>query len=211
MQMKLFVFPFICLCVCMPVCFGLLSDADEAADGYLTAGEYDGGVVRPEGYEQLYVMGGGANRIEARDHSYIEVQYTSTPLSNSSGIYDIMIGNNSKLLYLGGVTEEITLGDNATAELRGGRVDYITAYHLAPNYLCQATIYCREGWQWIYNAGKIKGLSGLWENGSAFNIQFIDPTSFFDPTWKSISIIEVPEPATLALLGLGGGLLRRKK
>ena len=47
------------LVVCAPVCFGTLSDADEAADGYLTPGEYDGSAFSLENNEQLFVMGGG--------------------------------------------------------------------------------------------------------------------------------------------------------
>ena len=45
------------MCVC--TCFGSLNEADDAADGFLTEGEYDGSYVTPEGTEELYVMGGG--------------------------------------------------------------------------------------------------------------------------------------------------------
>ncbi|MHC4232336.1 MAG: hypothetical protein ACYSO7_02985 [Planctomycetota bacterium] len=47
----------------VPVCFGALSDADEAADGYLTEGEYDGSDIMLEGFgslaDHLTIMGGG--------------------------------------------------------------------------------------------------------------------------------------------------------
>lgn len=128
-------------------------------------------------------------------------------MSNSSGIYDITLYDNSELLYLDGITEEITLYGHSTASLKGGRVDYITSYHLAPNYPCQVTIYCQTGYQMNQS-----GISGLWADGSSFDIEFIDPSSFFDPTWESINIVEViPEPVTLALLGLGYMLIRKRK
>lgn len=47
------------LTVYVPVCLAALSDADDAADGYLTAGEYDNSAVTIEYNEELFVIGGG--------------------------------------------------------------------------------------------------------------------------------------------------------
>ena len=146
-MMKRFV-PCLFLWLCSCVCIGSILDVPETIDGLLKAGEYASSYVTVEGFGELFVMGGGAERITTIDHSYLEVQYTSTPLSSNSGIYDIFLADESELLYLGGITEEITLGDDATAVLKGGRIDGITIYHLAPNYLCEVTLYCRPGWDW---------------------------------------------------------------
>jgi len=203
--------PYIVYAVCMPICFGGLYDAD---DGYLTEGEYgvDIWVGNPimNDLTQLVVMGGGADRIIAEGNSYLEVQYTSTPLSNSSGIYDIMLGDYAKLLYLDGVTEELTIGNNATAALKGGRIDYISGLQYAATK--HIDLYCQSGWSWIYNGSNdIKGITGLWQNGDSFNITFIDKEDYH-PVWMNVNVIEVvPEPATLALLSVGGLLIRRKK
>lgn len=202
---------FLILASCACTCFASLSEAHEAADGYLTEGEYDGGGVTLEHYDRLFVMGGGAYEIAARNSSYLEVQYTSTPLGYQTGIYDIILGDESRLLYLNGVTEEITIGNHAHADLKGGRVDYITIGHLAADS-CSATIYCQDGWQWLYASGQKKGITGLWENGSEFTIQFINVGGIFPPTANYINVVEVmPEPITLALLSLGALLVRRKQ
>jgi hypothetical protein len=195
-MMKSFV-PFVMLSFCMCPCLGSIIDDPEIADGYLTNSEYvNMGVL--EGYEKLFVMGGGANRIEVRDWGYLEVQDTAKPLGYHSGIYDIMLGDNSELLYLGGITEEITIGKNAKAYLKGGRIDYITIGD-HPNYSHELVIYCRAGY--LMNSS---GISGLWANGTSFDIEFINASAPYPPTWQGIDIVIVPEPASLILLTLGG-------
>jgi hypothetical protein len=209
-MMKRFVPCFLAFFLCVYPGFAWLYESDAAADGYLTKGEYDGGNVTLQGFEELFVIGGGANRISARDHSYVEVQYTSTPLSFNSGIYDIMLYDDSRLLYLGGITEEITLYKNASAVLRGGRIDYITLLR-RPQDFCYVTIYCLDGWQWNYVNEQKKGITGQWQDGSAFDITFINVASPFPPTADFIYVVEIPEPASLVLLAFGGLLIWHKK
>jgi hypothetical protein len=184
-------------------CFASILDAPQTINGRLTAGEYVSN-VQVEFNEQLLIEG-GAFRITTKDQSYLEVQYTSTPLSNSSGIYDIFVQNNSKLLYLGGITEEITISGNAKADIKGGRIDGITLYR-RPQDSCYVTIFCQEGYQ--KNAS---GISGLWADGTSFNIQFINAGSPYPPTANYVFVELIPEPATLALLAAGGLLIHRKK
>lgn len=59
----------------------------------------------------------------------------------------------------------------------------------------------------------MNGISGLWEDGTSFDIDFINVGGIFAPypTANFVNIVEVPEPTTLVLLGFGGLLLRRKK
>ena len=139
------------------------------------------------------------------DDSFLKVEYTSIPLSNTTGIYDIFLNDNSELLYLDGITEEITLYKNAKVYLKGGRIDGITICD-HPSYSHKAVIYCQAGYQMSPS-----GISGLWADGTGFDINFVDVGSPYPPSWQGITIVEVPEPATLALLGLGGVLIRKRK
>ena len=189
-------------------CFGALGDAD---DGYLTEGEYDYG-VEVFNYDVLIVEGGGADMIEMWDYSYLEVRYTSIPINgdwHTGGILDILIDDYSKLLYLDGMNDLLSIYDDAKATLKGGTINHIRSYQYADTK--HIDLYCQPGWSWFYESDKIGGITGLWESGIAFNIDFIDKTYLgYDPVWMNINIIEIPEPATLLLFTLGAVLIRRR-
>jgi hypothetical protein len=91
------------------------------------------------------------------------------------------------------------------AYLYSGRIDFISSMQYAS--IEHVVIDCRKGWSWLYTGAKITGITGLWKDGSAFSIKFIDHRDF-DPTWTNVDVI--PEPATLLMLGFGGLLMRRK-
>lgn len=76
------------IAACLPVCGGSIVDEPETIDGYLTQGEYLGGIM------------------------------------------DIFLYDNSRLLYLGGITQEITVRDDAAAILI--RRNSYRDYHLSP-------------------------------------------------------------------------------
>lgn len=191
--------PCFLMLLCMSACWAGFHDAD---DGYLTAGEYCD--VKLEGTDTLIVAGGGGDTMRFYDDTYVEVQYTSTPLSSSSGIYDIVLHDSSELLFLDGIVEEITVRDNTTATLKGGTISAITVYQ-RPGDSASVEIYCQAGYTMDTD-----GISGTWADGTSFYIEFLDVGGDFPLTSECVTVI-VPEPAMLALLGLGGLLIRRKK
>ncbi|NLK40448.1 MAG: hypothetical protein GX298_00140 [Planctomycetes bacterium] len=186
------------------------------SDGFITAGQYEYSVRWSTSNFPLVVDGGGADRISVRENGVLIVKSTSTPLlppwdDYPSGIYDIVAYDNSQLFFLGGVTELITMRGNATAELRGGSINLIKSMQFTTktNSDPRIDLYCQPGWSWLYANEKITGITGVWNDGSGFSIEFIDDATY-DPVWTNINVI-IPEPLTLLFLAAGGVLLPKRQ
>ncbi len=149
--------------------------------------------------------------IEAWKASHVEVLSTTPflPFPQQSGITDLALTDTSRLDYYGGETEELTLQKNATAQLRGGRIDFISSLQYATTE--HIFIWARDGWEWKYENGEIRGITGLWyDDGTLFDIRFTKLPDWmnFDPAWMNVKVI--PEPATLLFMALGGLLVRQR-
>lgn len=185
-----------------------------STDGYL-----NGFITAEDGYQYavtwlsfdppLIVNGGGALDISVRDFGHLIVQSTSTPLKRYvSGVYDILLFDNSQLLYLDGVTEFIRITQNNTAVLKGGSINYIKTMRYPVPDNENVFIYAQDGWSWI-DGDQMKGIQGNWLlDGSDFRIEFINDLDY-GPVWQNIKV--VPEPASILFLALGGLLIRRKR
>ncbi len=200
----------------MPLLLGLMICVSFSlagySDGYITAGEYEEWVEWTCADPPLIIDGGGSNWIEMRNFGRLEVRSTSTPINNNfdtGGIWDISLDDYSELVYLGGITEEITICENAFAILKGGRIVAITSMQNATTQ--HIDLYCQPGWSWLYEDedldgfDEIVGITGLWKDGTTFKNEFINDEDY-DPVYMNINVI--PERASLALLGLGGVFVR---
>jgi hypothetical protein len=95
----------------------------------------------------------------------------------------------------------------ATADLYGGRIDYLTSFQYATT--THVNIYALPGWSWISN-DRMEGIQGQWWNGSPFRILFDNEEDFdITPVWTTVNVI-TPEPASLLLMTVGILLIRKR-
>jgi len=184
--------------------------------GLIPAGVYEGYVECRSGL--LVVDGGGADIIEMWRYSHLKVLSTTPFIAGYGGIWDIRLYGHMD--YFGGQTEELSISGYATANLYGGRIDYISSFQKVfdvivgwdeqgnPIFNTHIEMFVRD---YEYNPATQR-ITGTWEDYTTFNIKLLDQSSDprFDPAIDNIKFTIVPEPASLVLLTLGTLLLRRK-
>ena len=105
-----------------------------------------------------------------------------------------------------GIIGEINASGNSVMHLTGGTIDFLLAgdsgvvnvYGYGFEYISGGSVYSDHDL-----------FSGFWEDGTEFNINTWNPSGY--NTNEHIVTHLVPEPASIALLTLGGLLLRKKK
>lgn len=153
--------------------------------------------------DTLIMTGGAGGIIWGRNNGVLDIKNTSSPyVYGISGIDTIRLWENSQLYFSGGSLRLLEATDNAAVVLSGGQIGEINAYYPAPGDLNHITIYCQSGW--IYQD---QHFSGLWLDGSSFNIRLYSQGS--SSVLDNLTII--PEPASLILFAFGGVLIRRKR
>ena len=180
----------------VPMSFG------EIVFDYTISDTYEFGIFSLNS-ESLLVTGAGADQIDAKGESYVEVQDTAPLEQNVGGIYAFVLDDFSILNYYGGETNIFSIYDDSTALFSGGRIDYIRSYQDSDVMEHITFIADLDS---IDLTGNL--LTGNWLDDSSFSITLQDQTGY-DSVYSNINF--VPEPATLALFGLGGLLLRKRK
>ena len=209
--MKKLLFILIIVVICTPV---LLGDYTYTIDSF-------GPVPNLYGTESLLMIDeGGDNMLTLYDFSSATIEGTSALEQGVGGIMVILATTDSHLDFLGGELGTLSMGNDATATLSGGwivsidstqstlRWDYeVDPAELVPNPHIEMIVN-----EYSFSAYDIDTdiLTGLWADDSAFSI-YLENRSGYDPVIDNISFTIVPEPATLALIGLGGLLIRRRK
>jgi hypothetical protein len=130
--------------------------------------------------------------------------YDTDPINISEtagGIWEVKTSSYGELTINGGEFYEIVVGQESTLDLHGGQifgslmVDHTTAW---------VNIY-----GYGFNNDPFIGspLTGFWADNTPFSINLVDDTI---STYDQLIFHEIPEPASLILLGLGGLMLRRR-
>ena len=154
--------------------------------------------------ESLLITGAGALQIVAKGESYIEVQGTDPLQQFVGGIYTFGLDDFSILNYYDGEMGGFNIYDDAVATFSGGRIDYISSFQ--DSDLTKHITFIAD-LDSIDLTGNL--LTGDWlSGGGSFSITLQDQTGY-DSVYSNINF--VPEPATVALFGLGGLLLRKRK
>ena len=162
--------------------------------------------------ESLLVTGGGVNQVNVWYNSYAEIRNTSPLQHNFGGIDHLNMDDYGSLHYYGGETASLSMDDHSTAIIEGGSINALHSTHAIagwdvhgdPFWDKHIEIKCKS---YDYNTST-KLLTGVWKDDSLFSIQLYDD----GPNYSTIdNIFFTPEPASLALFGLGGLLLRRQR
>ena len=163
--------------------------------------------IEIRGEESLLVTGMGADRITALDYSYVEIQNTAPYQANVGGIHDLNLDGFSTLHFYDGEIVGLDIYSNAKAILEGGQISVIESLQdvfVGGDIIKHIEIKCLN-----YNFNSSTNLlTGTWLDNSQFSISLVDQPGY-DPVIDNIFF--TPEPASIALLGLGGFLLRYKK
>ena len=164
---------------------------------------------------------GGMDLLTLTQNSTGTILGTSTLGGGTGGIWRIELGETSHIDILGGQVHVFNTNIGATATLSGGLIEEIWSYQVAyeyddsdpPQLVPDRHITIVHSGDLPHYNEATNILTGLWGNGDPFSIYLSDvPEGHgYSPAIENIQFELIPEPGTLALLGLGGLLIRRKK
>lgn len=194
------------LCVCTAISFGDYTYTIENGDDF--------GNLTLSGPVSFLMTGGKGNILALSNHStatilnttpstsyyyprsIFEIKVTDSILDIQEGyFFDIYAYDGSQISIHNGLFHFLFMEENSTAHIYGGNFwDGI----LDRSNSCELHLY---GYDFLWENNNV---TGYWQDDEAFDFALIASDN-------NVIFHIVPEPATLALFGLGGLLIRRKK
>jgi hypothetical protein len=190
------IFVFVCVCI---------SGVDAAAN-YYTDGTINAGTANTSVYTwnnaSVTMAGGTIVSLDEFNSSRVDIQ--AGTISQGTSLW-----NQSQMTFSGGnLNLFLETHDFAAADLKGGQLNGWL-------YAADTSIINIYGYGFNYNplAGTKNGglLTGSWANGQAFGLNLLDNLQTNTITYQHIILHEIPEPASLLLLAMGGRLIIRKR
>jgi len=159
------------------------------------------------GQQSLLMTGrGGGPSLDMLDESRADICGTSPLLPGRGGIWMIHQFADSGLNVSGGEIGHISVGAYAHARFSGGAIGNLWSLQGIGSPDPHIEVVCRE-WNW---EEATNFLTGIWEDRTAFTIMLHD-TAGYDPVIDNIKFTIIPEPASLAVFGMGAVLAARRR
>jgi hypothetical protein len=181
---------------------GFIRDGDDYGEvfvyGDTTTVDMDGGKV---GFLQNYDQ--STTNISGGLIAYAQTNDQSTINISGGVVHEPRAWPDGTINVTGGECWNVEVG-GGEFNISGGQITGRGIY--APSDGSVVNIY---GYGFEYNPD-VPNLIGFWADGTPFGIVFRDPVGENIHSYDKVVLHEIPEPATLLLLGLGAVMLRKR-